>query len=190
MKRRQSRILQPVKCVWIGQVGAGFCTQTGVISLHFIRANGAFEYVQLYTSFKSASDGGVWSVSHAGRSASGQTAPTEEEFVWAPGPTCTSSSGSKSLVPAGILPVKENKGGDGGRGTGDGGIIPLFFNVSTTRRWSERSNSLPSPLYPSERILRTHYREGWVDSRVSVNGTGEVKIPGFCQNSNPESSRP
>ena len=85
---------------------------------------------------------------------------------------------------------RKQGGGGRGRGTGDGGIIPLFFNVSTTRRWSERSNSLPSPLYPSERILRTHYREGWVDSRVSVNGTGEVKIPGFCQNSNPESSRP
>jgi hypothetical protein len=40
-----------------------------------------------------------------------------------------------------------------------GGKGPLFLNVGT--RWCERSNSLPSPLCPRERILRTHYREGW-----------------------------
>ena len=85
--------------------------QTEVVSLHFIRANGVCEYVQLDTSFKSASDGGEWSVSHADRSTSGQTAPTEQEFVWTPKPICKSSSGGKSLAPAGILSVKKNMGG-------------------------------------------------------------------------------
>jgi hypothetical protein len=157
--------------------------QIEVVCLHFIRANGGFEYVQLDTPFKSPTDGGGWSVSHAGRSAFGQTAPNEQELVWTPGPICTSSSGGKSLAPAGNLPVKENRG----RGW-DRGIGPLFLNVGT--RWCERSNTLSSPLYPRERILRTHYWDGWVDSRVSVNGNGEVKIPGLCRNSNPESSRP
>jgi hypothetical protein len=181
--RRQSGTLQPVKCVWIWQVGAGFCMQTEVVSLHFIRANGGCEYVQLDTSFKSVSDGSEWSVSHVGCSTSGQTAPTEREFVWAPRPSCTSSSGGKLLAPAGILSVKDNRRGGGYRGIG-----PLFFFFCY--RWCERSNLLPIPLYTRERIRRTYYREDWVDSRVSANGTGEVKIPGLCRNSNPESSRP
>lgn len=112
---------------------------------------------------------------------SGQRAPNEHEFVWSPGPIFPSSSGGKSLSPAGILPLKGNKGGNRGIG-------PLFLNVGT--RWCERSNSLPSPLYPRESSHHTHYREGWVDSRVSEIRTGEVKIPGLCRDSYPESSRP
>ena len=87
--------------------------QIAVVCLHFLRANGRFVYVQVDISFKSASDGGEWSVSHAGRSTSGQRAPNEQEFVWTPGPIFPSSSGGKSLAPAGILPAKGDKGGGG-----------------------------------------------------------------------------
>jgi len=78
--------------------------QIEVVSPHFIWANGGFEYVQFDISFKLASDGGEWSVLHAGRSTAGQRAPNERGFVWTPGPSCTSSSGGKSLARAGILP--------------------------------------------------------------------------------------
>ena len=152
------RILEPVKCVWIWQVGAGFCMQIEVVSPHFIRANEGFEYVQLDISFKSAWDGGEWSVLHAGRSTAGQRAPNEQGFVWTPGPSCTSSSGGKSLAPAGILPWKKIRGGERGIG-------PLFLNVGT--RWCERSNSLPSPLFPAKvsAVLITE-KAGWIPGSV------------------------
>jgi len=59
--------------------------QIEVVCLHFIRANGGFEYVQLDTSFKSTSDGGEWSVSHAGRIPPGKELPMNTNLCGAQG---------------------------------------------------------------------------------------------------------
>lgn len=52
------------------------------------------------------------------------------------------------------------KMGGGGRGIG-----PLFLNVGT--RWRERSNSLPSPLYPAKRsTVPITEKAGWIPGSV------------------------